>query len=412
MLWAADDPRLALALRAQTDFDRVESSATPSLADAQQCVQSEAALLPVAPLEEAPLVHYRKGYCMLAGALITGNTGEFAQAGREFDASLEAWAARPHSAGRNAPAEVPSPGLRVLASIARLKAGRDSIGVDRERVALAQVWEDSGCPSGVMPLNLCRQVLEDGRRWLGWIAFERNNLPEAAKDFSGPGAEAWSAWVAGRSAAERKQYVEAAAGYRKALDLWTATPGQPPSLAQRLIPQPELAPDYEDLGGAQILAGDPVAAIASLDEAVKLNPSNAHAIYLRGRAKELAGRGEEALADYSLASRTAFANAKDLASGEAHLYRGIMLYRRQEYARAEDEFSSALNFAIQAPLREDAVAWRHLAAVASGACGSGPNLDRAMISASPYFPRDEARSAMNSCQAAMPATGAAQARTQ
>ena len=307
---AADDSRLALASRAQTDFDRAETSATPSLADSEQCVQSEAALLAVAPPEEAPLAHYRKGYCTLAGALITRDAGEFAQAGREFDQSLESWAARPRVAGKNALPEAPSAGLRVLASIARLKAGPDQSGIDRERVALAQALVDPNCPAGVMPVNLCRDVLEDGRRWLGWIAFERDNLPEAARDFSGPGAEGWSAWVAGRSAASRNQYPEAASEYRIALDSWTARSSQAPSLAARLMPEPDLAPDYEDLGGAQILAGDAVAALASLDEAVKLNPSNAHAIYLRGRAKEMAGRSEEALADYSLASRTAFANAK------------------------------------------------------------------------------------------------------
>jgi tetratricopeptide (TPR) repeat protein len=408
VLWAADDPRLALALRAQTDFDRVEAPAAPSLADSEQCVQSEAALLVVAPPEEVGLVHYRKGYCTLTGALITRNAGEFAQAGREFDQSLESWAARPRITGKNAPPENRSAGVRVLASIARLKAGLDQSGIDRERVGLAQALENSSCPASVMPVNLCRQVVEDGRRWLGWIAFERDNLPEAAKDLSGPGAEGWSAWVAGRSAAQLNRYTDAAAEYRKALELWTAKPSQPPSLAERLMPQPALAPDYEDLGGAEILAGDPVAAIASLDAAVKLNPLNAHAIYLRARAKEMAGRSEQALADYNMASRTAFANAKDLASGEAHLYRGILLYRRQDYARAEDEFASALNFDVPAALRADAAAWRHLAAVASGACGSRGNLDRAMIPASPYFPRDEARTAMNSCPATVTSAGAAQ----
>ena len=99
-------------------------------------------------------------------------------------------------------------------------------------------------------------------------------------------------------------------------------------------------------------------------------PSNPHALFLRARAKELAGRKDEALADYNLASRTAFAAAQDLASGEAHLYRGIVLYRRKDYARAEDEFASALNFEMTGALRPDARAWRHLAAVAGGSCGS------------------------------------------
>src|SRR5207302_10704757 len=107
-----------------------------------------------------------------------------------------------------------------------------------------------------------------------------------------------------------------------------------------------------------------------------------------------------ALIDYNLASRTAFANAKDLASGEAHLYRGILLYRRKDFARAEDEFASALNFEIPETLRADAQAWRHLAAVASGSCASAKEfLDRTLPGVSPYFPKNEARHLAVNCHA-------------
>ena len=113
------------------------------------------------------------------------------------------------------------------------------------------------------------------------------------------------------------------------------------------------------------------------------------------------GRKDEALADYNLASRTAFAAAQDLASGEAHLYRGIVLYRRKDYARAEDEFASALNFEMTGALRPDARAWRHLAAVAGGSCGSArQSLNLALPAVSPFFPRDEARSLASACGSA------------
>jgi Tfp pilus assembly protein PilF len=112
----------------------------------------------------------------------------------------------------------------------------------------------------------------------------------------------------------------------------------------------------------------------------------------------LAGQPDLALSDYNLASRTAFANAKDLASGEAHLYRGIFLYRRKDYARAEDEFSSALNFEVPAAIRSDAVAWRHLAAVAGGSCATEREfLARSLADVSPYFPKAEARAIVASC---------------
>ncbi len=130
------------------------------------------------------------------------------------------------------------------------------------------------------------------------------------------------------------------------------------------------------------------------------SPSNSRALYLRARAEDAAGQNEAALADYNLASRTAFANARDLASGEAHLYRGILLFRRKQYRGAEDEFSSALNFSIAASLRADAVAWRRLSAVAEGSCDAGIRyLEEALPSASPYFPRQEARSFMSACHA-------------
>jgi tetratricopeptide (TPR) repeat protein len=121
---------------------------------------------------------------------------------------------------------------------------------------------------------------------------------------------------------------------------------------------------------------------------------------LRARAKELAGQKDAALADYNLASRTAYAAAVDLASGEAHLYHGIVLYRRQDFARAEEEFSSALNFEMTGALLPDARAWRHLAAVAGGSCGAArESLSHALPAVTPYFPRDEARSRAAACGA-------------
>ena len=122
------------------------------------------------------------------------------------------------------------------------------------------------------------------------------------------------------------------------------------------------------------------------------------ALFLRGRAKELGGQGDAALADYNLASRTALATAKDLASGEAHLYRGIALYRSKDFPHAEDEFSSALNFEIAPPLRADATAWRRLAAVAGGSCASASAfLDGSLAKVSPFFPKNEARALAAGC---------------
>src|SRR5262249_10825001 len=132
---------------------------------------------------------------------------------------------------------------------------------------------------------------------------------------------------------------------------------------------------------------------------LKSNPSNPAALYRRAMAHDLAGRPDMALADYNMASRAAFAAASGAASGEAHLYRGIMLYRRKDFARAENEFASALNLEIPVPLRPDAEAWRHLSAVATGACSSAKwSLEAALPSVSPYFPKHEAMQTAANCR--------------
>jgi tetratricopeptide (TPR) repeat protein len=219
----------------------------------------------------------------------------------------------------------------------------------------------------------------------------------------------WANWAAGKQAFRDRNYADAVSQYRRAIDAWMRDSSRPSrTLMDRLRPRPELAMSLVELGGAQILARDYRGAIATLDEAAKMEPGYARTFYLRGRAKDLAGDSDAATADYNLAARTAFAAAKDLASGEAHLYRGVMLYRKKDFARAEDEFASALNFEVPASMSADAEAWRNLAAVASGACSaSRERLERSLESASPFFPREEAREASWAC--IVPTTSAASA---
>ena len=67
--------------------------------------------------------------------------------------------------------------------------------------------------------------------------------------------------------------------------------------------------------------------------------------------------------------------------------------------KAEQEFSSALNFDA-GPAKEDAAAWRHMAAVASGACGASATLlEQSLDRASSYFPKDEAEALVKRCSA-------------
>ena len=390
---AADEAQLALTIKAQTDFDRVQLAAVSPLHDTLACIQSQAALLPVANRVDLPLIRFRKGYCTLMGAAVSHQPADFTAAAADFDAAIAAWPLRIDKPPKGVPIEPVSSALPVLAAIARIEA--NPAAADSFRAALQSALAAPVCPASVMALAECQRIFQIGHQWLGWIALNNNRLDEAAREFSTAG---WPQFTAARHAFERREYGKAAGEYDEAVRVWeTQAKETAPPLIVRLGPQPDLGLALADLGGAQLLAGDPAAAIATLDDAIKRDP-HARSYYLRARAREVSGQLDAALSDYNLASRTAFAAARDNVSGEAHLYRGILFYRRKDYARAEDEFASALNFDIPSNLRPDAVAWRALAAVASGSCdASRLQLQRALPAASPYFPTDEAQSTMAGC---------------
>jgi tetratricopeptide (TPR) repeat protein len=125
------------------------------------------------------------------------------------------------------------------------------------------------------------------------------------------------------------------------------------------------------------------------------------ALFLRARAREMQGLSKEAITDYELASRAAFADVgMQFTSGNAHFYRGIALFRRENFERAENAFASALNFEASPELRPDVQAWRHMAAVAGGACHAAASLLQAAIpSTSNLFPKTEADMLLRACRA-------------
>ncbi len=399
VLLAGDSQQFALSLKAQSDFDRVALSAIPPLHDTIGCMQSQAALLPVAVPADAALIQYHLGYCALAGATLSHDPAEFRTAAGAFDRAIQAWPARSKDKIQ-VPVSVSS-GLRVLAALARLEAGGGDETYARSRQELAAALEVPACQSNLMSAARCESVLDLGRQWLGYLSLRDGDLDGADKNFQPATAPAWVAWALGKRAFQLRSYPQAAADFRRAVELWESKrdAAEVPVL-ERLAPPPDIAAAYADLGGAQLLAGDAAAAIASLTRAIRENPEEPRSYFLRARAREAAGQEAGAMADYNLASRTAFAAAKDLASGEAHLYRGILLYRRKEYVRAEDEFSSAMNFEIPAALKADAEAWRHLAAVSSGSCqASRQLLERSLPGVTPYFPEAEARTVLAGCAA-------------
>jgi tetratricopeptide (TPR) repeat protein len=409
-LQAADERQLSLALQAQADFDRVEAAAVPQARDTAACIQSQASALPVAAPEERALILFRKGYCALAGAAIGKDSAQFEDAAASFEQSLAAWPARAVVASRQKapPLEVPS-GLRVFAAVSRIEQNAALGPFDAQEAQLAAAVDRPVCESVVMTRDSCQAAIQLGDSWLGWIALQRGDTSAAARWFSGARFAGWPEWVEGQEAFRAGDYRKAAARYGGAVDAWRkAERDQALPVVQRLSPQPDMATVPADLGEAQLLAGDAQAAIENIDAAVKADPSRARAIYLRARAKEAAGQADAALADYNLASRTAFAAGAGQSSGEAHLYQGILLYQRKDWPRAEDEFAAALNFDIPAAMKTDAAAWRHLAAVASGSCGASRGyLERSLGAVSPDFPKDDARSALAACGAAATSGSAA-----
>jgi len=401
LLLAADERQLALMLKAQSDFDRVESTFRPHLPETDACVQSQAAALSVSPPSERALLLYRKGFCTLAGAVATRQGTQFLAAGDEFDKAIAAWPERVLKPSKKTPPDPVSSALRIYAAIARLQASTGSEATAAASREISTALAPPECNSNLMSADTCAQVLSSGNEWLGWNALRENRVEEASRLLALAPDSGWRKWAEGRREFNAARYSAAAPLYAAAIGQWKRVwEGEGPTFRQALGPRPVLPVALADYGAARLLAGDLSGAVATLDASLQADPKNAHALFLRARAKELAGKKDAALADYNLASRNAFAEAQDLASGEAHLYRGIVLFRRQDFARAEEEFASSLNFEMTGSLRPDARAWRHFAALSQGSCGPArDSLTEALGAVSPFFPRDEARAAVAACGA-------------
>jgi tetratricopeptide (TPR) repeat protein len=386
---AADENLLTLNIRAQTDFDRVEISAIPTLPDTLACVQSQAMMLPVTRPMELSLIYYRKGYCELINGSLTANRVEYREAMHDFEKAIESW---PDRVKKGVAVPPVSSGLRVLLGAAHLLAdGNTDPRVTHE---LEEAAARPECSAMDMPLAKCQALVGVGRLWLGWIAGREGRLADAANWFALFGDSGWPSLIAGRQAMAAHQYPKAVAAFQQAADRFA----QPlaAGFSAAISPRPDRADALLRLGSARFETREYPLAIKNLDEAVKLRPDNARAVFVRARAKEKLG--QSGVADFELASRIAFANVNSPdAGGQAHLYRGVAWYRKKDYARAEQEFSSALNFE-SGPARQDAVAWRHMAAVAAGACGpSASLLEQSLGAASSYFPKDEAEALLKRC---------------
>jgi tetratricopeptide (TPR) repeat protein len=389
---AIDESALASRIQARTDFDRVTAAAFPDLRDAARCVQSHAALLPAARPFELPVVRFRKGWCEMLAAARADSRAGYRQAAQDFAHAMAAWIAR-------GPEPMPA-GLQVASGVARLRAGADPGVLADIRAGLEAALVSQACPADLMPSRLCQELVSLGRIWLGWMSLKEGDLAGAARLFQGFEETGWAAWTAGRQALEAGRHAEAAGALARAVEAWSGSLRYPKAGVLRLLgPKPDLPEATAELGSAQYLAGDYAAAVQTLTAAVKARPLDARSIFIRGLARGALGQGEAALEDYQVASRTAFANPAQPSSGAlAHFYRGVWHFRRQAWPRAEGAFASALNLGPRDPERADVAAWRHLAAVAGGACeASAAHLGHALAGVSGFFPRAEAEARLSAC---------------
>ena len=399
---AADDRSLALMAGAQANFKLILADPSPSMSRASQCAQSQAMAASVAPPEQMGQLLFQKAYCEMAGASASANRAAFDEAAETFDTAIaDAQAA---SAKQKIPTPV-SPTWSILAAVSRIEAASmEGNKADNHAVAESQqqaltlgvdadTGRDSFCQSDAAMMDLCRGIRQLGSEWLGWIALGHDDLVVAQRRFANGGVPQWNNWIMGLQSFRRGDYAGAASREGSAIAQWRS--GKESPLWERLAPRPEWSTALAEWGGSQFAAGNPGGAMAALDEALKADPTDARAHYIRALVEEAKGRGDAALEDFDAASRASLARGN---SGEAHFYRGIVLFRRKEFVRAENEFADALSGGADTSWTVDARAWRHLAAVARGACGASREyLDKALPQATPFFPKEEARKMAAAC---------------
>src|SRR5438067_4058192 len=160
--------------RAKLDFDKVDAAPIPNIVSTQACVQSSAAALVVARPDERYLVYYWKGYCELFRALIDGASDSFQDAAKDFTEAIATWPKK---------SSTPPPGaLRALVAIAHLEQGRLANSYPDLGRDLGTVLEEPGClTTPLMARAFCTAVIDTARTCLGWLAYNKSDLTEAAK---------------------------------------------------------------------------------------------------------------------------------------------------------------------------------------------------------------------------------------
>jgi tetratricopeptide (TPR) repeat protein len=382
----------SLREKAKADFDKVDAEPIPDAASTEACVQSNAAAIPVTRAEDRYLVYYRKGYCELFGALISGASDSFQGAARDFNEAIGNWPKK---------ATTPPPGgLRALIWITHLEQGRAADTYpDLGRELGTLVSSDIPvCPATpIMATGFCTALIDTARTWLGWLAASKNDFVEAARvlDQVSSAASPWAMWVRGRLAQQQNHVAEAIVLYEKTLAMWlAAAASKSPDVVTLLGPKLDIASVHYQLGAADYSVQKYDLAITHFDASLKTRPNNSFAVFLRARSKDALHLAVPAINDYALAVQTArIENDSSWNVAQAHYYRALLLYQAKDFPGAEGEFSLAMSGRLP-----DVATWKIMAAVAGGACQSIEQLETAAAAASNQFPKAGADSLVFDCR--------------
>ncbi len=363
----------------------------PALQDVMQCMQTHAALLPLVRTDQRYLVHYRRGYCALFGAVVTKDAADYQEAAREFTQAWEGWPARMQTV---------SSGLLALVGIARIGNGASAAPPEALRVLETAAAQAECSQTALMRASFCGELVETARVWLGYEAYRADRLADALRLFQAAPGSTWSVWAAGRQAWVERRWPQSVALMQSAIDAWTkANQNSSPGTLTLFGPKPDLGRCYYELATALFRMEEYKRALVALNEALERNPSNSFAVFLRARSKDaLAESG--AAADYLRSAKLAD-QTKDgsWAVGQAYYYRGLLLYREKRYTEAVQALELAPKNGLGELSRQTVTAWTSLAEVAGGDCEKAGELTDANqeLKAS-GFPVAEAQAFVTECQ--------------
>ena len=384
-------------LKAKADFDKVDAAPIPDIISTQACVQSTGAALLVTRADERYLLYYRKGYCELFRALVDGASDSFQDAAKDFTEAIATW---PKKSATPAPG-----GLRALVSIAHLEQGRLANSYPDLGRDLGAVVDEPGClTTPLMAKAFCAAMIDTARTWLGWLAYNRNDLAAAAKVLEPltdwKSASPWALWIQGRLAQQQNRIAEAIALYQKTLAAWSAAAETgAPDVVSLLGPKLDTGAVRYQLAVAYYSRQTYDLAIEHFDASLKAHPKNSYAIFLRARCKEALQLYGPAMDDYALSTQTARAeNDSSWNVAQAHYHRGLLLYRANDYPAAEGEFTLALAGRLGDIGKPDVNAWKIMSTLAGSGCKSSDALDAAIQVASDKFPKRQADALVFDCR--------------